>query len=98
MPRHPLCGEKDCPNRAAKQLKKLLPQAELLIVPGAGHESSINPRRKWSWNCSTGKDNPQQIRLALHTPCRNVGLSLFIYCSTLLQQDAVIVRFLPAFS
>lgn len=34
-----LCGEKDCPNRAAaKQLKKLLPQAELLIVPGAGHE------------------------------------------------------------
>lgn len=34
-----LCGEKDRPNRAAaKQLKKLLPQAELLIVPGAGHE------------------------------------------------------------
>lgn len=34
-----LCGENDRSNRAAaKRLKKLLPQAELLIVPGAGHE------------------------------------------------------------
>ena len=34
-----LCGEKDRANlKASKQLCKLLPQAELHIVPGAGHE------------------------------------------------------------
>lgn len=34
-----LCGEKDSANlKAAKQLNELLPQAELHIVPGAGHE------------------------------------------------------------
>lgn len=34
-----VCGEKDRPNRkAAQTLKRLLPQAELQIVPGAGHE------------------------------------------------------------
>ena len=38
-----LCGENDRPNRAAaKRLKKLLPQAELLIVPGAGHEVNLD--------------------------------------------------------
>lgn len=34
-----VCGEKDHANlRASKRLKKLLPQAELQIIPGAGHE------------------------------------------------------------
>ena len=34
-----LCGEKDRANlKASKQLSELLPQAELHIVPGAGHE------------------------------------------------------------
>lgn len=34
-----LCGEKDSANlKAAKQLNELLPQAELHIIPGAGHE------------------------------------------------------------
>ena len=34
-----ICGEKDGANiKAAKQLKNLLPQAELHIIPGAGHE------------------------------------------------------------
>lgn len=34
-----LCGEKDQANRkAAEQLAKLLPQSELCIIPGAGHE------------------------------------------------------------
>lgn len=34
-----LCGEKDSANlKAAKQLNELLPQAELYIIPGAGHE------------------------------------------------------------
>lgn len=34
-----LCGEKDRANlKAAKQLSRLLPQAELHIIPGAGHE------------------------------------------------------------
>ena len=34
-----LCGEKDRANlKASRQLCKLLPQAELHIVPGAGHE------------------------------------------------------------
>lgn len=34
-----VCGEKDTANRkAARDLKKALPQAELHIVPGAGHE------------------------------------------------------------
>ena len=34
-----LCGEKDRANRkASKQLSRLLPQAELHMIPGAGHE------------------------------------------------------------
>ena len=34
-----LCGEMDQANRkAAEQLAKLLPQSELCIIPGAGHE------------------------------------------------------------
>lgn len=34
-----LCGEKDYANKkAAKRLKTLLPQAQLYMVPGAGHE------------------------------------------------------------
>nr|WP_288347242.1 hypothetical protein [uncultured Anaerostipes sp.] len=34
-----ICGEKDTVNlKASKRLAKLLPQAELHIVPGAGHE------------------------------------------------------------
>lgn len=34
-----LCGEKDSANlKASRQLGKLLPQAELHIIPGAGHE------------------------------------------------------------
>ena len=34
-----LCGEKDNANlKASKQLGRLLPQAELHIIPGAGHE------------------------------------------------------------
>lgn len=34
-----ICGEKDAPNlKAAKGFKKALPQAELNIIPGAGHE------------------------------------------------------------
>lgn len=34
-----LCGEKDSANlKASKQLSRLLPQAELHIIPGAGHE------------------------------------------------------------
>lgn len=34
-----ICGEKDIANRkAAKRLKDLLPQSELTIVPGVGHE------------------------------------------------------------
>ena len=34
-----ICGEKDGANiKAARQLKNLLPQAELHIIPGAGHE------------------------------------------------------------
>lgn len=34
-----ICGEKDTANRkAALDLKRALPQAELHIVPGAGHE------------------------------------------------------------
>ncbi len=38
-----LCGEKDRANRkAAKQLQKLLPQAELHLIPGAGHELNRN--------------------------------------------------------
>ena len=34
-----LCGEKDRANlKASRQLSELLPQAELHIIPGAGHE------------------------------------------------------------
>ena len=34
-----LCGEKDRANlKASRQLSELLPQAELYIIPGAGHE------------------------------------------------------------
>ena len=34
-----LCGEKDHANlKASRQLEKLLPQAKLHIIPGAGHE------------------------------------------------------------
>jgi len=34
-----ICGEKDNANlKASKQLKALLPQSKLHIIPGAGHE------------------------------------------------------------
>ena len=34
-----VCGEKDYANKkAAKQLNTLLPQSQLQIIPGAGHE------------------------------------------------------------
>lgn len=34
-----ICGEKDRANlKAAKQLNELLPQTELHIIPGVGHE------------------------------------------------------------
>ena len=37
-----LCGEKDKPNRkAAERLHRRMPQSNLKIVPGAGHEVNI---------------------------------------------------------
>lgn len=42
-----LCGEKDKGNRkAAKRLHELLPQSELRIIPGAGHEMNKSPDAK----------------------------------------------------
>ena len=38
-----VCGEKDKPNQAATlQLGKRLPQAEVCLIPGAGHEANVD--------------------------------------------------------